>query len=111
MTHEFNMGDGSAPRRGEVENLRGGNAKTILAILTPILGALGLFGGFVWQASRYPDRAEFDDAKREMRAATTAAERRMADIEKNAALTARDVAEIQKATDRIETKLDEKHRR
>lgn len=105
---EINMGEGgSAP----VPNLRGGNAKTILAILTPILGALGLFGGFVWQASRYPDRAEFDDVKRELRASLAAADRRTGAIEKDVAVTTVKVDAIQKAADRIENKLDEKHRR
>ncbi len=95
----------------DVPNLRGGHAKTILAVLTPILGALGLFGGFVWQASRYPDRAEFDEVKRELRASLAAADRRTGAIEKDVAITTVKVEQIQKTTDRIETKLDEKRRR
>jgi len=111
MPREFDMGDGTPPSKGEVQDLKGGHAKTVLAVLTPVLGALSLFGGFVWQASRYPDRAEFDEVKRELRASLAAADRRTSAIEKDVAVTTVKVDEISKTTDRIENKLDEKRRR
>lgn len=43
-----------------VPDLRGGHSTTIIAIVVPIVSLLGMFGGLVWQAAKYPDRSEFN---------------------------------------------------
>ncbi len=94
--------------RTPVPNLRGGNFKTVAFILGPLLGACVIVGGIIWAMAKYPDRAEFEDAKREMRQVNAAAERRAAAIEQQAALTTLKVETIQKTTERIENKLDKR---
>ncbi len=44
----------------DVPNLRGGHGTTIIAIVVPLVSLLGMFGGLVWQAAKYPDRDEFN---------------------------------------------------
>lgn len=40
--------------------------KVIGFILGPVLALLVLVGGFIWQAAKYPDRSEFEDAKKQI---------------------------------------------
>ena len=108
MPREFDIGDGSPPKRGEVENLRGGQTKTVAFILGPLLGACVLVGGIIWAMARYPDRPEFEDAKREMRAALSEYNKRLGGIEKDTAVTTVKVDAIQQSQARIESKLDKR---
>lgn len=47
----------------EVPNLRGSAMRSWVGTIAPIIAALGMFGGFVWQASKYPTREEFDTVR------------------------------------------------
>lgn len=49
-----------------VPNLRGNGLTTLGFILGPILGALVVFAGMVWQAAKYPDRSEFKSATNDL---------------------------------------------
>lgn len=50
-------------RLDEVPNLRGSAVRSWMGTIAPILAAMGMFGGFVWQASKYPTREEFDSLR------------------------------------------------
>jgi len=90
----------------EIPDLRGGSWKTVLAIISPLAAGAAMFGGLVWQAARYPDRAEFEQVKAELRAAVTTYQNRAANMEKDIAVTAVHVETIQQSQQRIERKLD-----
>jgi uncharacterized protein HemX len=91
----------------EVPNLRGGHGKTVALILGPILAAVGMFGGMVWQAARYPDRSEFNTARDRAEAIAQNVAVMSARLEAVQQATAEVKAQIQ----RIETKLDDKRRK
>ena len=111
MPREFDMGDGTPPRKGEVENLRPSRRDTVkdLVLYASVIAA---FAGWFWRAAREQVSAtEMESVKTEMRSALSAFDRRTSAIEKDLAVTRTEVVNISKTTDRIENKLDEKRRR
>ena len=79
-----------------VPDLRGGALRAWVSTAGPIIAALGMLGGFVWQASRYPTRDEFDT----LRASVIR-------IQVDQAVAATLATGAAKQADRIEKKVDE----
>jgi hypothetical protein len=77
------------------QDLRGGIRGWLGFVLGPIIGAVLLFGGLIWQAAKYPDRGEFNDAKKAIQ------EMRETQIRTTAA-----VESIQGSLQRMEAKQD-----
>lgn len=50
----------------EVPNLRGGHFTTLAFIVGPLLGAIVVVAGIVWQAAKYPERSEFDAVRNDV---------------------------------------------
>jgi hypothetical protein len=50
----------------DVPNLRGNAFTTVGFIVGPLLGAVMVVGGIVWQAAKYPDRSEFRAATNDL---------------------------------------------
>ena len=46
-----------------VPNLRGNGLTTAAFIVGPLLGAVIVIAGIIWQAAKYPDRTEFDQLR------------------------------------------------
>jgi hypothetical protein len=72
----------------------------------PVLGVVVLLGGYVWNAARYPDRAEFNAALQSAADASRAVDRRLNAIESAQALQAKDLSTIGASADRNEKGLD-----
>ena len=47
----------------DIPNLRGGGLTTAAFIVGPLLGAVIVIAGIVWQAAKYPDRTEFEQLR------------------------------------------------
>jgi uncharacterized coiled-coil protein SlyX len=65
----------------------------------PVLGLVLILGGIIWQAARYPDRAEVGLTTREM-------ERRIGELEQKLGEQGRDVAALNGASERHEKTLE-----
>lgn len=106
MVRDIDIGD-----HGQVPNLRPSHGRTIKDLLL-VATALAAVGGWLWKAARAQvDATEMENVKAEMRATAAAMDRRVSAIEKDVAVTTVKVDQIKQSADRIENKLDEKHRR
>lgn len=47
----------------DIPNLRGGHLTTIAFIVGPLLGAVMVLAGIIWQAAKYPERSEFNSVR------------------------------------------------
>jgi hypothetical protein len=63
MPREFDMGDGSAPRRGEVPNLRGGIPSWVLTILGVLGGALASGVPVIVYIARMPSGPQWQEMR------------------------------------------------
>jgi uncharacterized coiled-coil protein SlyX len=75
-------------------------------ILALVFGPLLIVGGFVWNAARYPDRGEFDQAQQAAEDAARQTERKLFALEQAQALQAADLKAIAGSTGRHDTALD-----
>lgn len=94
-----------------VPNLRPSRGHTIKDVIL-YATVIASVAGWLWKAARdQVGAADMEAVKTEMRSALSAMDRRTGAIERDLAVQTEKVADIQKTTDRIENKLDEKHRR
>lgn len=60
MTREFDMGDGSPPRKGEVQDLRGGHGRTLEYLLGGGLPLMILVGTIIWGVAQFAKKDSVD---------------------------------------------------
>lgn len=71
-----------------------------------IVGIIGMIVPWVWQAARYPDRAEFNEVKQEFRASEKEMSRELRDISTEQHVIKKDISYIKESQRRIEDSVN-----